>query len=194
MEAIIADLAPGNVRNSSYRFVAGRARRRCFIGFTRSLRFTLFYNPNIHPEKEYLLRFHELEKVLEHYDDVSVVPAPYETRAYFDAVKGFEDAGEHSVRCEYCIEERMRKTAEFARVYDYFTTTLSISPYKDAAMINRIGEKLEAETGARYLYADFKKKDGYKHSIEWSKTYGLYRQDYCGCVFSRREREEQNAD
>lgn len=88
----------------------------------------------------------------------------------------------------------MRKTAEFARGYDYFTTTLSISPHKDAALINRIGQKLEEETGARYLYADFKKKDGYKHSIEWSKALGLYRQDYCGCIFSRREREEQNAD
>ncbi len=195
MEAIIADLAPGERPKLLLQICCGPCSTEVLHRLHEVFEIhAFFYNPNIHPEKEYLLRFHELEKVLEHYDDVSVVPAPYETRAYFDAVKGFEDAGEHSVRCEYCIEERMRKTAEFARVYDYFTTTLSISPYKDAAMINRIGEKLEAETGARYLYADFKKKDGYKHSIEWSKTYGLYRQDYCGCVFSRREREEQNAD
>lgn len=154
-----------------------------------------FYNPNIHPEEEYHLRFHELQKVLEIYGDIPIVPVSYETRAYFDAVKGLEDLGEHSARCEHCIEERMRKTAKCAQgSYDYFTTTLSISPYKNAEFINRIGRKLEEETGVRYLYADFKKKDGYKHSIERSKALGLYRQDYCGCIFSRREREEQLGD
>ena len=195
MEAIIADLAPGERPKLLLQICCGP----CSTEVLRRLHevfeiHAFFYNPNIHPEEEYLLRYHELEKVLAQYEDVSVVPAPYETRTYFDAVKGYEDAGEHSVRCEHCIEERMRKTAELARDYDYFTTTLSISPHKDAALINRIGEALERETGARYLYADFKKKDGYKHSIEWSKALGLYRQDYCGCIFSRREREEQDAD
>ena len=106
------------------------------------------------------------------------------------AVKGQENLGEHSIRCYSCFLERLTKTAKYAadNQFSYFTTTLSISPYKNSSWLNEIGYKLEREYGIKYLYSDFKKEDGYKRSIALSKEYDLYRQDYCGCIYSLNER------
>ncbi len=120
---------------------------------------------------------------------IDVIEGDYEPQRFFDMAKGLEQCPEGGGRCFACYELRLRETAKLAREggYDYFTTTLSISPLKNAAKLNEIGEKLAQEYGAVWLPSDFKKREGYKRSIELSKEYGLYRQDYCGCVYSRRQ-------
>lgn len=153
-----------------------------------------YYNPNIHPENEYIRRKNELKKFLNEFktkNQVNLIEEKYNTLEYFDSVKGLENLGEKSERCYNCYQLRMQKAVEYAKNnnYDYFTTTLSISPHKNAEWINEIGNDLEKTYNIKYLYADFKKKNGYKRSLELSKEYGLYRQDYCGCIYSRQERE-----
>lgn len=120
---------------------------------------------------------------------IDVIEGDYEPQRFFEMAKGLEQCPEGGERCFACYEMRLRETAKLAREggYDYFTTTLSISPLKNAAKLNEIGEKLAQEYGAVWLPSDFKKREGYKRSIELSKEYGLYRQDYCGCVYSRRQ-------
>ncbi len=154
----------------------------------------LYYNPNIAPEGEYEKRKAELERLvssmpLEH--PVTLLPCEYDGGDFQEASKGFEDAPEGGERCLRCFRLRLRRAAEEAsrRGFDYFTTTLSISPLKNAAALNRIGEEVGKELGVKHLPADFKKKDGYKRSLTLSKEYGLYRQDYCGCVYSKAERQ-----
>ncbi len=146
-----------------------------------------FYNPNISSAEEYEKRRKELSRLVEHYP-VKLELGDYEPSRFYDAVKGMEKLPEGGERCFVCYELRMREAAKMASVngYDYFTTTLSISPHKNAQKINEIGEKLAVEYGVGHLPSDFKKRNGYKRSIELSKEYELYRQDYCGCVFSKR--------
>lgn len=156
-----------------------------------------YYNPNIQPQEEYRRRAQELRRLVEnqpHAHPVRFVEGPYEPQKFFDAVRGLEDIPEGGERCFACYELRMRESARLAAEggFDYFTTTLSISPLKNAAKINEIGERLSFEYGVKHLPSDFKKKNGYKRSVELSAQYGLYRQDYCGCVFSRRERDLRN--
>lgn len=153
-----------------------------------------YYNPNIYPETEYQRRMNELKKFISNYksiNKINLIEEDYDTNDYYKAVKGYEKLGERSERCYKCYEFRMRNACKYAKEnnFDYFTTTLSISPYKNSNWINEIGENLEKEYDIKYLYADFKKKNGYKRSLELSKEYGLYRQDYCGCVYSKQERE-----
>jgi len=153
-----------------------------------------YYNPNIHPENEYIRRINELKKFLTEFkpkNKVKLVEEIYNPFEYFNEIKGLENLGEKSERCYKCYKLRMEKTIKYAEYnnFDYFTTTLSISPYKKSDWINEIGSILEKEYNVRYLYADFKKKNGYKRSLELSKEYGLYRQDYCGCIYSKQERE-----
>lgn len=153
-----------------------------------------YYNPNIYPESEYQRRMNELKKFIKEYNpinEVAFIEENYDTKEYYIAVKGLEKQGEKSRRCYNCYEFRMNKAAKFAKNnnFDYFTTTLSISPYKNAHWINEIGSKLEKKLNIKYLYSDFKKRNGYKRSLELSKEYDLYRQDYCGCVYSKEERE-----
>lgn len=153
-----------------------------------------YYNPNIYPKEEYDRRLNELKMFISKFNNkVSVIEELYDTKDYYKAVKGLEKLGERSERCKKCYEFRMKKACLFAlnNNYDYFTTTLSISPYKNAYWINEIGEKLEKEYGVKYLYSDFKKKNGYKRSLELSSEYNMYRQDYCGCVYSFEERKEK---
>ncbi|KYH34957.1 hypothetical protein CLTEP_11210 [Clostridium tepidiprofundi DSM 19306] len=150
-----------------------------------------YYNPNIHPEKEYRKRVNEQENFIKKFNTknkVSFIEGEYKPQHFFNMAKGLEKVREGGERCFKCYEMRLRKAAELAkqRGFDYFTTTLSISPHKNAQKINEIGQELEKEYGIKFLYSDFKKKNGYKRSIELSKEYNLYRQDYCGCVFSRR--------
>lgn len=154
----------------------------------------VYYNPNIYPEEEYIRRVQEQENL------IKAMPLPYKIHfqegkyqplEYYKQVKGLETEAEGGERCFVCYEMRLREAAELAKQnsFDYFTTTLSISPHKNARKLNEIGEKLAREIGVSYLPSDFKKKNGYKRSIELSKEYGLYRQDYCGCIFSMRDRK-----
>lgn len=154
-----------------------------------------FYNPNISPADEFSLRLAELERFVTEagHSGVKIVSPNYDPAEFFDAVRGMEEIPEGGERCRRCYELRLRKTAEAARAggYDYFCTTLSISPHKNAQWINEIGKSLEKECGVKWLWSDFKKKNGYKRSIELSKQYGLYRQDWCGCVYSKIEAEKR---
>lgn len=150
-----------------------------------------YYNPNIYPESEYTKRIWEQQKLIDEMKTkhpVSFIAGPYEGERFYEMAKGLEEVKEGGVRCFGCYELRLRETAKIAKdaEYDYFTTTLSISPLKNAEKLNEIGTKLGEEYGIAYLQSDFKKKNGYKRSIELSKQYGLYRQDYCGCEFSIR--------
>ena len=154
-----------------------------------------FYNPNISPSEEYVKRSEELSRLLSDMglsERVEFMVCDYDCNEFFEAVKGLEREPEGGARCMRCYELRLRRTAEYMlskkgtmEEYDYFTTTLSISPMKNAEALNRIGESIAGKYGLKYLPGDFKKKDGYKRSIELSREYGLYRQNYCGCVFSK---------
>lgn len=152
-----------------------------------------YYNPNIFPEEEYEKRVEEQKRLIFAMDfihPVSFIAAPYEPEAFYREVKGRETDPEGGERCLKCYELRLRAAAAMAagKGYDYFTTTLTISPLKRADRLNEIGERLAAEYGVAFLPSDFKKKNGYKRSVELSEEYGLYRQDYCGCVYSRGQR------
>lgn len=153
----------------------------------------LYYNPNIFPLKEYKYRIEEQRRLIESLpakNPISFIPTEYEPEKFYEAVKGYENIPEGGERCFKCYELRLREAALYARRgdFDYFTTTLSISPLKKADKLNEIGLWLEEEYGVKYLCSDFKKKNGYKRSVELSAEYGLYRQEYCGCVFSKKER------
>lgn len=164
---------------------------------SRYFRITVFYyNPNIYPESEYTKRILEQQNLIRRMEfkhPVSFLAGKYDKEKFYAMSEGMEDMKEGGARCMKCYELRLREAAEQARAggFDYFTTTLSISPMKNAQKLNEIGVRLGKEYGVEYLVSDFKKKNGYKRSIELSREYGLYRQDYCGCVFSMRERELQ---
>ncbi len=155
-----------------------------------------YYNPNIYPEDEYEKRVAEQMRFIEEFPakhPVDFIRGDFEKDKFYDAVKGYEGAKEGGERCERCFCLRLSKTAKLAGELGagYFTTTLSISPLKNAEKLNEIGEELSKEYGVPYLCSDFKKKNGYKRSVELSAMYGMYRQDYCGCIFSKNERELQ---
>lgn len=153
-----------------------------------------FYNPNIYPENEYNRRAEEQQRLIHEIPKgypITFLQGNYEPKDFYEHVKGYEEEPEGGQRCFRCYRMRLREAAAMAKEggYDYFTTTLSISPHKNADKLNEIGMELASEYGVRYLPSDFKKKNGYRRSIELSKEYDLYRQDYCGCVFSKRARE-----
>ena len=149
----------------------------------------LYYNPNIWPAEEYHRREEELERFVAqaHPLGVTVVEDRYDPQEFYDAARGLEDEPERGARCTACYRLRMRRAAQYAAEhgFDWFTTTLSISP------INQIGQELAAEYGVPHLPSDFKKKNGYLRSLQLSAEYGLYRQDYCGCVFSAKARQQE---
>lgn len=155
-----------------------------------------YYNPNIYPKEEYLKRVKEEKDFISKFKTkykVDFIEGDYDTNKFYSVAKGFEGEKEGGERCFRCYELRLKETASVAKNkgYDYFTTTLSISPYKNAQKLNEIGEKVGSEYDMQYLYSDFKKKNGYKRSIELSREYNLYRQDYCGCIFSQLERKQK---
>ena len=156
----------------------------------------LFYNPNISPKAEFEYRVSELKRLVLEMPidkDLNILIPEYNDREFYDVVKGLEDIPEGGERCFKCYEIRLKRAAKYAKEngFEYFTTTLSISPYKNAEKLNEIGERLTGESvGVKWLPSDFKKKNGYKRSLELSRIYNLYRQDYCGCVFSKAEREK----
>ena len=152
-----------------------------------------FYNPNISSAEEYIKRRDEVKRLislLPAKHPIKFIAADYDPENFLSMAKGMEDIPEGGSRCFKCYELRLRKTAERAKEQgcDYFTTTLSISPLKNSQKINEIGEKLAAEYGVKHLPSDFKKKEGYKRSIELSTKYGLYRQNFCGCIYSQSEK------
>ncbi|MDE6362984.1 MAG: epoxyqueuosine reductase QueH [Lachnospiraceae bacterium] len=153
-----------------------------------------YYNPNISMEVEYQKRVEEQKRLIDAYNQrqnsghsISVIEGDYEPEIFYTAAKGLEQCPEGGERCFACYELRLRKTAELAKKqdYDYFATTLTISPLKNAAKLNEIGEHLAERYQIPWLVSDFKKRDGYKRSIELSAEYALYRQNYCGCVYSQ---------
>ena len=164
---------------------------------------TVFYfNPNISAEPEYRHRVEEQKRLIAAYNaehkgyPIDIVEGDYEPERFFEIAKGYESCPEGGERCFRCFELRLRETAEHAKegTYDFFATTLTISPLKNAQKINEIGHALGEEYGVLWLPSDFKKKNGYKRSVELSAEYGLYRQDYCGCAFSKAEREREKKD
>ena len=146
-----------------------------------------YYNPNIYPEEEYILRKENQEKVINKLEGINFIEGEYEPLVYEEKIFGLENEKEGGLRCKECISLRMEKASIYAKEnnYDFFTTTLSVSPHKNSPMINEIGYSLEEKYNIPYLYSDFKKKDGYKRSIELSKEFNIYRQDYCGCKYSK---------
>ncbi len=155
-----------------------------------------YYNPNISPEAEYRYRTEEVQRLIrelptEH--PVHFIEGKYDPERFYEAAHGLEKVPEGGERCEKCFRLRLQEAAEEAEKggYDYFTTTLTISPMKDAALLNSIGEEEAEAYDIVWLPSDFKKKNGYHRSVELSAEYGLYRQDFCGCVFSRAEAEER---
>lgn len=170
-----------------------------------------YYNPNITEDEEYRKRVEEQKRLIEEYNRqteeehftgmhstvkarrIEIIEGDYEPDCFYAAAKNLKKCPEGGERCFRCYELRLRKTAELAaeKKFDCFTTTLTISPLKNAGKLNEIGEELEKEYGVFFLPSDFKKKNGYKRSIELSAQFGLYRQDYCGCIYSKREREEK---
>ena len=155
-----------------------------------------FYNPNISPRSEYDMRLGELERLVADMglgDGVTVVNSDYTPELFYQMAKGLESLPEGGERCRRCYELRLCKTAEAAKAggFDYFTTTLSISPHKNAEWLNTIGEELSGKVGVKYLFSDFKKRGGYLRSCKLSEEYGLYRQDFCGCIYSKMAKEQK---
>lgn len=159
---------------------------------------TIFYfNPNITEKEEYQKRVKEQKKligILKSKNPIHFIEGTYQPEDFFQMAKGLEEEPEGGARCIKCYHQRLEETAKVAKEnhFDYFTTTLTVSPYKKSEKLNKIGSYLEEQYHISYLHSDFKKKNGYKRSIELSKIYGLYRQDYCGCIYSKKEREIRN--
>lgn len=153
----------------------------------------IYYNPNITEEKEYLKRLEELKNFIKKIKTkypINIIDTRYDPQEFYTIAKGLEKEKERGKRCYKCYKLRLEETAKVAKEknYDFFATTLTLSPYKKTDWINEIGNDLSSKYQTNYLYSDFKKKNGYKRSIELSKEYNLYRQDYCGCIYSKVER------
>lgn len=167
----------------------------CLEYLSKYFKITVFYyNPNIYPQQEYSFRVSEVKRLIsemETENEVSFIEGKFDPDEFYTLVKGLENCKEGYDRCFLCYRLRLEETARLAKEkgFDYFTTTLSISPLKNASKINEIGEELAVKYSVSHLPSDFKKKNGYKRSIELSKEHNLYRQNYCGCVFSKRSEE-----
>lgn len=154
----------------------------------------LFYNPNITDNDEYMKRLEEIKTFISRFDTkykISLLEGRYLPDEFFDIAIGLEETKERGPRCFKCYKLRLEETAKVAeeKNFDFFATTLTLSPYKNSNWVNTIGEDLNKLYKPQYLYSDFKKNNGYKRSIELSSLYDLYRQDYCGCIYSKKERE-----
>ena len=155
-----------------------------------------YYNPNIYPDEEYEMRVREQQRFIREFPakhPIDFIEGAYDKERFYEMARGLEAVPEGGQRCFQCYELRLREAGELAKArgFDYFTTTLSISPMKNAQKLNEIGQRLADELGVSYLCSDFKKRNGYKRSTELSREYGMYRQDYCGCVYSYQERHNQ---
>lgn len=150
----------------------------------------LYYNPNIYPYEEYKKRKDEQIRLISNFKGVKIIDCDYDNDIYNEVIKGLENEPERGSRCTKCFYLRLDKTGEIAKKnnFEYFGTTLTVSPYKNAKLLNEIGEDISKKYDIKWLYSDFKKNEGYKKSIELSKKYDLYRQDYCGCIYSKRDK------
>ncbi|NLY08911.1 MAG: epoxyqueuosine reductase QueH [Tissierellia bacterium] len=151
-----------------------------------------FYNPQIEPREEYLHRLETQRELALEYE-IEVLEGHRDATPYYNGIKGMENQREGGERCGICYQFRMEETAKMAKEnnFPYFATTLSVSPHKNALKINKIGEQLSLDYEINHLPSDFKKRGGYQKSVEISKELGLYRQDYCGCIFSKNQREQE---
>lgn len=169
----------------------------CIEYLSQYFRMTVFYyNPNIYPDSEYYHRVKEQQEFINRFPakyPVGFIEGDFDTQEFYKAAKGLEQEPERGARCTECFKLRLGRTAEVAseKRFDYFTSTLTISPMKDAALLNQIGSEMGEVHGVKWLPSDFKKKNGYLRSCELSREYGIYRQDYCGCVFSYNERQKE---
>lgn len=155
-----------------------------------------YYNPNIYPDEEYYHRVKEQQRFIKEFPTkypVKFIEGDYDKSSFYEIAKGLEKEPEKGKRCQRCYDLRLRRTAAVAKEkgFDFFSTTLTISPMKDSQVLNEIGASIGTELGINWLYSDFKKREGYKRSTEISKEYDMYRQDYCGCVYSYNERQLQ---
>lgn len=194
LEKLIDNIPDGEVPSLLLHACCAPCSSYCLEYLSDFFKITLyFYNPNIYPESEYYLRAEEARRFISEMNfknDVSFLEGNFDPKEFYSCVKGLENEKEGGERCFRCYRLRLENTAKLAKEmgFDYFTTTLSISPLKRADKINDIGEELGEIYSVKHLPSDFKKKNGYKRSTELSKEYGLYRQDYCGCVFSQRSK------
>ena len=159
----------------------------------------IYYNPNIEPKEEYEKRKAEEIRFINEFPNknkLDIMDCDHDNDLFHETIKGLENEKEGGARCIKCYYLRLDKTAKLAKEhdYDYFATTLTVSPLKNSQKLNEIGEYLSKKYNIKYLYSDFKKKEGYKHSIDLSKEYNLYRQDYCGCIYSKEQREQEKAN
>lgn len=172
----------------------GPCSSACIERLAEHFLITVFwYDPCIHPEAEYVLRLQNLKKLLDALhtpEPIFLIEAEYEPETYFSLTKGLENEPEGGARCTVCFRQRLERTAHEAQVrdFDFYTTTLTISPHKDPVRINTIGMEYADRFGVKFLPSDFKKKNGYLRSIELSREFGLYRQNYCGCIYSMRNK------
>lgn len=193
LEQLIDNIEPGRVPALLLHACCAPCSSYCLEYLSQHFSVTvLFYNPNISPAEEYQKRVDEIRRLISELpakNKISLIEGRYLPEEFYSSVKGLELEPEGGKRCPVCFELRLREAALTAKKlgFDYFTTTLSISPLKDAEKLNDIGKMLSDEYGVAYLYSDFKKKNGYKRSIELSREYNLYRQNFCGCVFSKRD-------
>lgn len=163
----------------------------CLEYLSNFFKITIFYyNPNITDKAEYIKRVEEQKRLIKELPQkypINFIEGNYDPKSFINISKGLENEPERGKRCYKCYELRLRETALIAKNknYDYFATTLTLSPYKKSDWVNEIGERFQNEYSVNYLYSDFKKKNGYKRSIELSKIYNLYRQNYCGCIYSK---------
>lgn len=199
------DLKGGEVKTLLLHACCAPCSSYCLEYLSKYYKITVFfYNPNITEKEEYDKRAIQIRKFIDEFNDnmkkagtdnypVDLIYGNYEPEKFFEMSKGLEHVKEGGSRCKKCYELRLLATAKKTQEcdYDYFTTTLSISPHKNATWLVEIGDRLAKEYGLNYLYSDFKKRNGYKRSIELSNEYNLYRQNYCGCIYSRRESEEE---
>ena len=156
----------------------------------------LYYNPNIAPQEEYEKRKQEQIKLIKTINTkykLDFLDCDYENNIYNNLIQGHENALEGGTRCHICFKLRLEKTAQLAKKYnyEYFCSTLTVSPHKNSKIINEIGESISKKYNIKWLYSDFKKNEGFKQSNELSKKYDLYRQDYCGCIFSKQQKNKQ---
>lgn len=193
LDKLIENIPEGEVPTLLLHACCAPCSSYCLEYLSEYFRITLYYyNPNIHPEGEYAQRTAEAKRLVSEMkfrNEVTFLEGSFDPQEFYSCIKGYEKEREGGERCFLCYRLRLESTARLAKEmgFDYFTTTLSISPLKRADKINEIGEELAELYAVKHLPSDFKKKNGYKRSIELSKQHGLYRQDYCGCVFSVRD-------
>ena len=193
MDAVVASLPQGERPRLLLQSCCGPCSSYVLEALTPYFRVTvLYYNPNIQPRAEYDLRLENQRKIIAALPTpsaVDILECDYDGEKYDAAVKGLESEPEGGARCTVCFRLRLEETAKRASElgYDWFCTTLTVSPHKDAERLNQIGRALGERYGVPFLPSDFKKREGYKRSIQLSKEYGLYRQDYCGCLYSKSE-------